>query len=80
MRFNHLKRRAFIRLLGGAAATSIARPRAARAQQPAIPVVGFLSAGSPGVLHDQVVAFRKGLNESGFIEREIEATGGPNGT
>ena len=65
MWFNHLKRREFIRLLDGAA---VAWPLGARAQQPAIPVVGFLSAGSPGVLHDQVVAFRKGLNESGFIE------------
>ena len=65
MRFDHLRRREFITLLGGATATW---PIAVRAQQPAMPVIGFFSLGSPGAFADQLPAFRTGLKEEGFEE------------
>jgi putative ABC transport system substrate-binding protein len=59
-----MKRRKFIRTLAGAAAW----PFAARAQQPLMPVVGFLHAGSPGQNIQRLAAYRKGLSDTGFVE------------
>jgi putative tryptophan/tyrosine transport system substrate-binding protein len=60
-----VRRREFITLLGGAA---VAGPFAARAQQPPMPVVGFLHVAFPGPYAQQLVAFRQGLKQSGYVE------------
>jgi putative tryptophan/tyrosine transport system substrate-binding protein len=60
-----MRRREFISLLGGAAASC---PLAARAQQPAVPVVGYLAPGTPEGSAASLEAFRNGLAEAGFVE------------
>ena len=62
-----MRRREFILALSGAA---VAWPLPARAQQPAMPVIGLLDSRSPDGMTDRLRAFREGLKDSGYVERE----------
>src|SRR5262249_59457567 len=72
---NGIERREFISLLGGAAAIpSLLWPLAARAQQPTIPIVGYLHSDSPQTVAGLLAAFREGLSETGHIEGQNVAS------
>jgi len=60
-----MRRREFMKLLGGAAA---AWPVSARAQQAPMPVIGFLGVASPETWTKNVAAFKQGLSQTGFVE------------
>jgi putative ABC transport system substrate-binding protein len=63
-----MKRREFISLVGGGGLLLAAKVRRARAQQPAMPVIGFLSSASPDLYSDRLRTFRQGLKEAGYVE------------
>jgi len=63
-----MRRRDFITLLGGAGLLLAAKARRARAQQPVMPVIGFLNYGSVETTTERVAAFREGLKDAGYVE------------
>ncbi len=63
-----MRRRAFLTLMGGAAASASAWPRAGRAQ-PAMPAIGFLTFTSAEAFVERRIAFREGLADAGYTER-----------
>jgi putative ABC transport system substrate-binding protein len=63
-----MKRRDFIATLGGAVAAPVLTSVRARAQQPTVPVIGFLHSGSPGPNADRIAGFLEGLRDAGFTE------------
>jgi putative ABC transport system substrate-binding protein len=65
-----MKRREFIALVGGGGLLLATKARRARAQQPAMPVVGFLEIRSPEMIIERLRAFRQGLRETGYVEGE----------
>src|SRR5262245_10736436 len=66
MHFNRLKRRDVITLIGGATAW----PLAAGAQQPVMPVIGFLDSRWSGAMTSRLAGFRQGLKDTGYVEGE----------
>jgi putative tryptophan/tyrosine transport system substrate-binding protein len=69
---SHIERRKFLAALGGAA---VGWSPAARAQQPAMPVIGFLNPTTSDTFADRLRGFRQGLKETGFVEGEIKWIG-----
>ena len=65
MQFDQLRRREFITLAGG---TAVAWPLAAHAQQPDVPLIGFLFAGTAQALHRDLASFREGMRRLGYVE------------
>jgi putative ABC transport system substrate-binding protein len=65
MQFGQLRRRQFLGVLGGAA---VAWPLVAQAQQPAVPIIGYLNPGGPDAVTRQLAVFRQALAETGYVE------------